>query len=355
MKEEDISVRVKAAEIAREMGLSKATVSLALNGKPGVSEATREAVIKYKEEMEQRPASVSVTQAKAKSPAPTGGSASRMIKVIMYDRGLSVICDPALNIWPESLREFDTVAKSFGYSISITYVNTTPGDIERAIAECNSSQVAGVILFATEMSREDFEPFQAIRKPIVIYDNDFSYMVNSVVADNSDMTQYSVHYLKKKEYQRITYLALNFQVYNVVRRRIGFMAGVYTAGLSSENCQIVETGGTIEEIEAFMTDWLQRNPLPDAFIMENYRVSVGTLRAMKKLYLRAPDHIGLLGIDEVSPLMIRDIRLSCIQIDHTDRVQYAVDLLIREMEGKAGTRKQKIVSRSRILEGDTLR
>ena len=37
-------MKVKSVDIARRLGLSKATVSLALNGKPGVNERTRQRV-----------------------------------------------------------------------------------------------------------------------------------------------------------------------------------------------------------------------------------------------------------------------------------------------------------------------
>ncbi len=346
-------MRVKAADIARGLGLSRATVSLALNGKPGVSEETRQSVLSYKEMMERRQAGQAPVFQEGEG--AIGPDVPRMIKLVMYDRGLTVLCDPSLNIWPVSLREFDRIAKEMGYAISVTYVNLIPGDVAQLIEECNSPSVSGVILYATEMRTDDFEPFRAIQKPMVIYDNDFSHLLSSVVADNSDMVQYSVHYLVKKGYRDLCYLAQNIWIYNFSRRRIGFLAGLYTEGLQDQGKIPVETGETIEEIEAFMTEWLSVHPLPDALIMENYRVTIGTTRALRKLGIRSPEDIGLLGIDEVSPYMTGDQVVSCIQIDHTDRVQFALDLLIREIEGRGGIRKQKIVSRSRILEGETLR
>lgn len=45
-------MKIKAVDIARHLGISKATVSLALNDRPGVSEATREKVLECKAWME---------------------------------------------------------------------------------------------------------------------------------------------------------------------------------------------------------------------------------------------------------------------------------------------------------------
>ena len=44
-------MKIKAADIARNLNLSKATVSLVLNNKPGVSEKTRRKVFDYIEEV----------------------------------------------------------------------------------------------------------------------------------------------------------------------------------------------------------------------------------------------------------------------------------------------------------------
>ena len=45
-------MKIKAAQIARDLGLSKATVSLALNDKPGVSEETKKMIFQYIDRME---------------------------------------------------------------------------------------------------------------------------------------------------------------------------------------------------------------------------------------------------------------------------------------------------------------
>lgn len=46
-------MNVKSIDIARALGISKSTVSLALNGKPGVSEQTRQEVLVCKKQLEE--------------------------------------------------------------------------------------------------------------------------------------------------------------------------------------------------------------------------------------------------------------------------------------------------------------
>ena len=49
---EVLIVKIKMADVARYLGISKATVSLAVNGKPGVNEQTRQRILQCIEEME---------------------------------------------------------------------------------------------------------------------------------------------------------------------------------------------------------------------------------------------------------------------------------------------------------------
>ena len=46
-------MRIKAKEIAAELGVSASTVSLALNGRPGVNPETRERILAYVRQKEQ--------------------------------------------------------------------------------------------------------------------------------------------------------------------------------------------------------------------------------------------------------------------------------------------------------------
>lgn len=45
-------MKVKMVDVARHLGISKATVSLAVNGKPGVNEQTRQKVLECIKELE---------------------------------------------------------------------------------------------------------------------------------------------------------------------------------------------------------------------------------------------------------------------------------------------------------------
>ncbi len=354
-------MRVRAVDIAERLGISKATVSLALNGKPGVSEGTREAVLKCREELEAQLNQVmadgtvedEVTVKSEPESALVGDGL--MIKVIIVDRKLGIVCDSALNVWTEVLRIFDTEARKRGYTIGITYIGMDDKEIQRAVEECASPMVAGVLLFATEMDEKGFDwGFRAIRKPMVSFDHDVGNRHHSIVIDNEAGVEKAVEFLVSRGCRRIEYLAQKISIYNFERRRVGFCSGVRKMRLDVEQCPVVPVGTSIESVAAFMEDWLKDHTLPDAFLMENYQISIGTLKALKSLWIQVPGQVSLLGVDELPSYMTGDKKLNCLKIAHEDRAYVAIKLLMDEIEQESRT-KFKVASRCEMILGDTVR
>ena len=367
-------MKIKAIDIARQLGISKATVSLALNGKSGVSEEKRALILKCKEEMELQleqamaqlhggtpDNSVIKEKQNGHKPEVTGLT----IKVIMYDCKLGILCDSALNVWTEILRIFDMEAKKAGYNIGITYTEDNESEIAHLVEECNSPTVAGVILYGTEMKKNDFNlGLRAIRKPMVIFDYDAGARYSSVVIDNAEGVQKAVEYLTSRGCRRIEYLAQKIDIYNFECRRSGFVAGVYNAGLSYEECPIVQVGTTIESVDLFMQNWLQFHELPDAFLMENYQVSIGVMKALRTLKIKVPEQISLIGIDELPSYMTGNKQFDCVKVEHCERGYMTIDLLLKEIEqekyqkiqesDEVKKEKFKVASRCKLLLGETV-
>lgn len=358
-------MKVKAIDIARQLNISKATVSLALNGKSGVSDEKRALILKCKEEMEKQIESAMAQLEQKEDSEPVSGEKKRTpesmykgltIKVIMYDRKLGILCDSALNIWTEILRIFDSEAKKAGYNIGITYVENNEREIEQLVAECNSPSVAGVILYGTEMKKDDFNlGLRAIRKPMVVFDYDAGARYSSVVIDNSEGVQKAVGYLAARGCKKIEYLSQKIDIYNFECRRTGFISGIYNEGLAAEECPIIPVGTTIDSVELFMKNWLEFHELPDAFLMENYQVSIGVMNALSALKIKVPEQVSLVGIDELPSYMTGNRQLDCIKVEHTERGYMTMELLLREIEQEQKKEKFKVSSRCSLLLGKTVR
>lgn len=332
-------MKVKSVEIARRLNLSKATVSLALNNKPGVSEKTREMVLSCAEELAGK-----YTDQSRRADAP------KMIKIIFINNRLNIAINSELDLWAPAFQVYDSECRKIGCTLSITYANENPADIERVIEEANGADVAGVVLYATEMRTEQYEPFRKIKKPMIVYDNDLTKECHCVSIDNVGAVREAVDYLTSRGCTEIRYLAHKYDIYNFLQRRAGYRAGLRKNRLELHADSIIKVGETIDKVHENMCRYLDSvkmrdgsYKLPDAFIMENYQVSVGAVRALEDKGIQIPGDVSLIGVDELPPFtrFKNNIQVTTVRIEHAERARIAMMFLAYEMnktaDGKSGS------------------
>lgn len=336
---------IKAVDIARELKISKATVSLALNDKPGVNPKTKQRILECKERLEKGIYTTSV------SSAATG----EVIKVVIALRGLRVVRDKEIDLWTDVNAVFDTRARYWGLLAEISYFYVDRDSPERLAAECNKKEVAGVVLFATELYPEDAPLFFGIRKPLVVYDNDLGIeRFPSVMIDNKGGVRMAVDYLLSKGKRNIVYVARDMELYNYRARREGFVEAIAANHLSyNEGMLFTVSGERIDDIYHSLKRYLQNRPLPDAFLMECCQISIPFVRACRELGIAVPGDASLLGIDELPHYLTGEKRLTTIRVPHSERAKLTMNLLYHEMHD-SGTFKSKIYTNCKLIEGETV-
>lgn len=334
-------MKIKAKDIAKKLGVSTAAVSLALNNKPGIGEKTRKEILDYYEGIKKK--------------TENTGENYYNIMVIVAKKNKGIVCDPGIDIWTEVLSVFDKETKNEGYGLIITYYDIGIDDIERVKEQCNREDISGIILVATEMSKDDFIPFSEIKKPLVIYDNDFESLEhNTVVINNRLGVKKAVKYLAEKGYKDIVYIKNENEIYNFIERRKGFKEGMEEENLSYSPQKIISFGTTINEIYENMNNYIEKNPLPEIFIMENYQVSLGVIKALKKKKIEIPEKISLLGIDNLPEHSIWDFDLDVIKIIHDKRAKVAMKCIFEQLYNEQ-MEKLRISMAPKFIAGNTIR
>lgn len=335
-------------DVARYLGISKATVSLAVNGRPGVNEQTRQKILQCIEEMEKNGGALP-EKAAPKRPQPF-----RIVKVVIVNHRKQVVCDPELDLWSEVLRTFDTEARKRGYLYGLTYLNETEEDLQAIIDECAMDMVAGVILFGTEMAAADHKILRQIHKPLVIYDHEMpDGTYSSVCIDNARAVEMALELLSRAGASRVCYLRTGKDIYNFEKRREAYGRIVSKGELFPGKETIVTLGNTIGEITEQAAAYFSTHTLPDAFLMENYQVSIGVLTAIRKLGIAVPKDVKLVGIDEVPDYIMPDRKLTCIRIPHVERAAMAMSLLDREIAGSWHT-KIRVFAVPELIRGESV-
>lgn len=275
---------------------------------------------------------------------------NNIIKIVNYSKKENIY-GGEVDLWSEVLSEFNKEAKKDGYSLGIDYINDDIDEINKLIMECNQGHVVGAIVFANDLDEDIFKLFKQIKKPLIIYDNDFDDDNYSyVMIDNYQGMEKIIKLIVEKDFNEVCYLANSHDNYNFRKRRMAFTDLISKYNLTG---RIFITGNDVESVYEAMKTELVDKSFPKVLISENYQVSIGTIKAIQEMNLSFKDDINLIGIDEIPDYFCYGHHLTALKIIHGKRAGVALSLLKKEIEDH-DVEKFKIYSTCRLVEGDTI-
>lgn len=309
---------VTAKELAKKLGLSPSAVSLALNGKPGVSSQTRTRVLEAAMQM-------GYTKAEPSGFSHTG-------KSVCFIRYNGTVLNAAAHTSFASyiLQGMEARATELGYNTQVRYLNA--GDMyNRQILEF-IRQAAGVIFLGTDLTEQqmpEMEQFlsQLDNCPVVIVDSlVMSGRVDSVGNDSYGGARTAVNHLIASGCKRIGYVKAKQRILNFQNRERGVIAALEEAGYGPV-CQIpvdVSAEGAVLDFEA----WLDKGgQLPDGLYVENDILAAAILRVLKRRGYRIPEDVSVIGFDDIPMSQMLEPPLSTVRLAKEELGTVAMDHL----------------------------
>ncbi|KAB1434528.1 LacI family DNA-binding transcriptional regulator [Candidatus Galacturonibacter soehngenii] len=336
-------MRIKSKDIAKELNLSPATVSLVLNGRPGVNEKTRKKVLDYMENV-----------AMKEYRTHHNGVKEGMVVMINYMKhGIVLKRGKGSTILPIHMQMEEAVRKA-GYEFKIIDYWEEKTEIETLIEELTIQKVKGIYILAAEMHQADIYPFLKLKIPIVVGDNLFNEQgIDSFLVDNEEGIARGVNYLVEKGHSNIVYLAENLNIFNFMERREAFIREMAKRGVNTSK-RIRNLGNNVDEVYESMKKYLDEGvKKTSAFILESSVVSLGVSRAILERQIKIPKDISLIGFDALPPISLLKIELTLVKGTHTRRHLAAIKHLLRRIEDNE-TEIVRTYYKTRLLEGNSV-
>ncbi|ACY47185.1 LacI family DNA-binding transcriptional regulator [Rhodothermus marinus] len=304
-------------DIAREAGVSIATVSRVFNNSPRVAPHTRKRVLEVARRLGYQP-HVSA-QSLARRQAQTVAAIVPMLTNYFF---------------VEVLRGLQDRLAETNFDL-LVYAAPTLSDVdahlERALQRGRS---AGVMIFSTPMSPERVERLQRSRQPVVLVDS-FHPDFDSVSIDNEQGGYLAARHLLEHGYRRIGLLMAHPDSVPARERRHGYERALREAGLEPDPDLIVAStdphnhGYTEEGGYEAMKQLLERTPRPEAVFVVSDIMALGALRAVEEAGLRVPDDLGLIGFDDLR--VSRFLGLSTLRQPMYEMGKLAAEKLLRRI------------------------
>lgn len=288
-------MEVKLADVARRAGVSKATVSLALNGSERINAQTRARIERLAKEMGYRPNPYARKLAMRKS---------RQIGLILPDLENGYYASLAKHIFN------DLSASGYGLSISVS-MNSRLTE-RRAVSEMIENRVDGLLLAPLNVPNADagyLEMLDDAGVPTVLVTSSYPGLNRpTVMCDLYGGMRMMLEELYSRGYRRMALLTGPDGAYCLDLRKAAYLDFLREMGLEYQKVRHMDgvgyddaTRGTDELLDA------------DAILCVNDMMALGVVNELRRRGRSVPEDVAVTGFDDsafatVSPVPIATVR-----------------------------------------------
>lgn len=319
---------MKIDDIAKLANVSKSAVSLALNGKNGVSKETRDKIIKIAQEHGYIPRPI----IKADQYFQTSSKLLRF--VACTNEGIVTEHYETMPFFTELINNIDKQIGSNGYSLIVSAISIK--NLKEEIARLEQEQKsAGILLLGTNLTPEQINIVSSIQPNLVVLDTCFETLdVNFVVMNNIYGAYQAGKYLIELGHKNIGYVESTTRMYNFDMRRKGFLQALEESDLKIAEHNYFSISPTVitsqEEFKIKIKN--QINKLPSALFCEADYMAISVIKSLSELGIQVPNDISIIGFDNIFESQVITPELTTINVKKDRIALLAVEKLIREID-----------------------
>lgn len=315
---EKVSLKV----IAKELGVSAATVSLVLNGKNKngrVSEEMSKKIIDKAAELHYIP-----------------NSLAKGLKM-GHSKSIGLIVADISNVFFGTLAlHIQNYAEKEGYTVIIGNTNEKLEEMEKIITFLNSRQVDGLIITPAEGSEVLIESVLKGKKPLVLVDRGFPDLnVPSVLINNYEICYRSTKQLIDQGFKNPAFITYRQDQFHTNERKRGFTEAMKSAGLfTPDHVKEVSYQYLNEDMDKAISQLLKSEKKVDAIFFATNTISMAGVKSLFKRGMLIQKDIQVMCFDETDAINLFPFRVPFIKQPIEEMARRALELLIGQIEKK---------------------
>ena len=330
--------RITIQDIADELGVSRKTVSKAINNTGLLAESTRQKVLKKAIEMGYKQFSyVNISHFEKSEPAAADRS-SRM-EISLFTSNFIGNSHFASTMLDKFQRELSTL----GYSFTMHRLQDAEIKNLRMPAAYNKEKTAGImciemfdLAYCSMLCGLDI-PLLLVDSPVTGLDKPLG--ADRLIMDNQSNIHVFVKEMVRRGKTRIGFIGKATHCQSFFERYMGYRNAMYLSGLPcpDEYCITGDNPGQKTFEGSAYQDYLMEqlrnlDTLPDVFICANDFIAIDTLQIFKKLGISVPGDVYLCGFDDSPESRIMSPTLTTIHIHSQIMGFSAVNLLMSRIK-----------------------
>lgn len=303
-------------DVAREAGVSTATVSHVINGTKYVTDDTRKRVLDAVERCEYHP------NAHARSLA---SGRSNMLGLLISD-----ISNP---FFPEVVKSIEAAAFEHGYHVILLNTNYDPERAAEYVRRLSELSMAGVALMTSELDSELFHEITRRQVSVVFDSHDLaSGRMSNICVDYAAGIEEAVRHLVSLGHRRIAHIAGASRIPSGLIRRDAFLDFMKRYLPDEPAPKVYEGDFRLDGGRRAASEILAAPELPTAVIAANDMMALGAMREFRKAGLSIPADISVVGFDDIAFAALSEPPLTTVCSPRAEIGRRVVEALVALIE-----------------------
>ncbi|ASS65866.1 MULTISPECIES: catabolite control protein A [unclassified Paenibacillus] len=269
-------------DVAREAGVSMATVSRVVNNNPNVKPQTRKKVYEAIERLGYRPNAVA------------RGLASKKTTTVGV-----VIPDISNSNFAEVARGIEDIANMYHYNIILCNADKRKDKEIRVINTLLEKQVDGLLFMGGAVTEEHLQAFKTANVPVVLCaTTDEQGTIASVDIDHEDAAHDAVKHLLDQGHADIAMIGGTLQdPSNGYARFHGYKRALEENGIAYNEDNVRIGNYRYESGVEAMNHFLAKDKLPTAVFAATDEMAIGAIHAIQDKGFKVPQDISVISVD----------------------------------------------------------
>ena len=317
-------------DIARDLGLSQATVSKVLREHPDIGEKTRQCVLERVKELDYQP--------------------NPLARSLVTGRSFLIgLIAPSLlhPFFAEVAKALSAAIRDKGYSLIVSSSEEDPELEKEEISRLLARRLDALVIASSGTNVEQFERMESKGQPFVLIDRDLNGLAANFVGINDEKAGFlATEHLIEMGCRRIAHIrgqdnSTGLGRFEGYRRALRQRGIPYSEDLVVRR-SLVDTETTRQGEEA-MRLLLERDPKLDGVFCFNDPLAIGAMSTIFDAGLRIPEDIALIGCGNLPNNNCLRVPLSSID-QHSQMIgQRAAELVLSLIESKQPPRARTII------------
>jgi LacI family transcriptional regulator len=334
-------LKVTITDIANIADVSVATVSRVINNKrKGVSEETRERILKIIEDYNFKPSAVArglVTKS------------SNIIGLIIPD-----ITNP---FYPTLAKGAEDAASERGYNTILFDGGNIPEKEATHLRFLNEHYVSGIIYNNfREISPSSLEIIKKSLLPTVFIDSKVELPKSkNIYIDNKMAMKNVINYLYDQGHRDIAFLGGPIDSYSSIKRYEGYIEALNDLHIPLNKDLVIDGEFIIEAAGTAVEKLMNRGLKFTAIACCNDILAIGVYAKFEELGISIPDDISVVGFDDILMARLLRPKLTTVQQPAYEMGKASANVLIDCIEGKSDSNEIKIIFDTDLMIRDSVK